>query len=67
MKEMLAEAGISDPSSQIKGQIVVGGGARVPVVLKTLSDIFGESTPTLCAKEPEDMNVVGSAQYPKHF
>lgn len=67
MQEILAEAGIVDPSTQIKGQIVVGGGARVPIVLKTLTDIFGESTTTICAKEPEEINVIGSAQYPKHY
>jgi molecular chaperone DnaK len=67
MKDMLAEAGVVDPASQIKGQIVVGGGARVPIVLKTLTDIFGEATTTMCEKEPEEINVVGSAQYPKHY
>mmetsp|Transcript_17956 Transcript_17956/g.30046 ORF Transcript_17956/g.30046 Transcript_17956/m.30046 type:complete len:470 (+) Transcript_17956:29-1438(+) len=67
MKELLAKAGISDPMTQIKGQIVVGGGARVPIVLRTLEDFFGESTKTLFESEPEVVNVVGAAQYPKHY
>ena len=67
MQEVLADAGITNPSVQVKGQIVVGGGARVPVVLRTLEGIFGESTVTLYEKEPEDVNVVGAAQYPKHY
>ena len=45
----------------------MGGGARVPVVLRTLEGIFGESTVTLYETEPEDVNVVGAAQYPKHY
>ena len=67
MQELLADASIVDPSTQMKGQIVVGGGSRVPIVLKTLTAIFGEATTTLCANEPEDINVLGAAQYPKHY
>lgn len=67
--EVLEKAGINNPSEQLKAQLVVGGGARVPAVLKAVNKAIGETSNvgTVIHDTPEEVNAVGSAQFPKHY
>ena len=67
LQDMLSETGIHDFPSQISGLLVVGGGSRVPIIHQSIVKKFGDGVAVIHEKDPEVINVVGTAQYPKYY
>lgn len=66
MKNMLDEVNITD-FSVLKGVIIVGGGARIPIIQRAVANILEDTVTIISDKEPENVNVIGSAVYPKYY
>jgi molecular chaperone DnaK len=64
LRDVLTTAGVAIPSRDLTGFLVVGGGARMPIVQRVAQESIGMAP--IVPQEPEELTATGAAVFSKY-